>query len=146
MPIYFKTTDFYRTINFYKKKKNWQTILEVAAENVAADIEDTAKRLAPKKTNRLANSIRAGVSTSGDKVRLTLGSSHPAATIIEFGGYSPFPPWGTESGLDFPVAKEIFENQPFKQPRPFIRPALLEGKDAIEGEIIRVAHEMGTKA
>ena len=146
MTIKFDTTDFVRTINFYKKQDNWVEILDTAAHNVANSILVSAKNKAyqsvKKNTGRLGDSIGIKVSSFGNTVDITLGSSHPAAAIIEYGGYSPFPPWGEESGLDFPVAKKIYENQPFAQPRPYLRPAIEEGAGLIEGEVIRVAHRL----
>ena len=35
---------FTRTINFYKKQKNWVSILDKAAKNVAAAIRDDAEK------------------------------------------------------------------------------------------------------
>ena len=143
MKISFDDTEFVRTINFFKKQDNWEDIFETAANNVANDILNDAKDMVYLRLNRrsgqLGESIDIDVSTSGNYVELTLGSYHPAAAIIEFGGYSPFPPWGEASGLDFPVAKKIFENQPFAEPRPYLRPALENGQGAFEGEVIRVA-------
>tara|TARA_B100001123_G_C15279581_1_gene1013494 strand:- start:179 stop:616 length:438 start_codon:yes stop_codon:yes gene_type:complete len=134
---------FFSSINFYKKKKNWRNILEVAAENTSGKIENDAKRLAPKKTGRLANRINVDVEVEEDLVFIDVNCDHPAAGIIEYGGYSPFPPWGDASGLDFPVAKKIFENQPFKQPRPFLRPALQQNAVTLEKEIHKQAKELG---
>ena len=71
-----------------------------------------------------------------DSVFYDVSSDHPAAGIIEYGGYSPFPPWGAESGLDFPVAKEIFKKQPFKQPRPFLRPAANNAVKKLNKEVV----------
>ena len=39
------------------------------------------------------------VDTFDDIVDISLGSDHPAAAIIEYGGYSPFPPWGPGSNV-----------------------------------------------
>jgi hypothetical protein len=156
MNLSFNTTEFVRTINFYKKQDNWIDILETAAGNVANDILEDAKSKVyqnlRKRTGRLAESIDVEVSASGNSVMLTLGSSHPAAAIIEYGGYSPMPPVYSESIQKYAdiygvhpgaVAKGIEKNQPFEQPRPFLRPALIEGRGAIEKEVSRVAKQMG---
>ena len=144
--IAFDDSEFVRTVNFFKKQDNWEDIFDTAATNVANDILTDAKEKVYLRLNRrtgeLAESIDIDVSTLGNYVELTLGSYHPAAAIVEFGGYSPFPPWGEESGLDFPVAKKIFENQPFAEPRPYLRPALENGRGAFESEVIRTARSM----
>ena len=164
MSIYFDTKDFYRTINFFKKKDNWVDILETAANNVADDIESDAKTKVyqgglKKRTGDLADSIGIAVQIEGNVVVLILGSSHPAAAIIEYGGYSPMPvefaPYVGATYSDrllesakgygkdpYVVARGIEKNQPFAEPRPFIRPALMEGKGAIESEIWNVARKL----
>ena len=145
MAIEFIDGGWFPTINFFKKKENWVEILEEAADNVADQIKDEAKRLAyshfRQNTGALRNSIVVWSEVNNDKVSLGLQSDHPAANLIEYGGYSPFPPWGEESGLPFPVAKKIYENQPFAQPRPFLRPAITENKSSLEKEVYRVGNQ-----
>ena len=133
------TTEFVRVINFYKKKGNWVDILETAAENVLDDIVSDAKDNA---SGGLKNSISGYVSSSGNSVEIVVGSSHPAAAIIEYGGYSPFPPWEEVGGvLPFPVAKAVFENQPFAEPQPYLRPALQNNVGSLESEVVSVAKQ-----
>ena len=145
MSITVDDEEFVRIINIYKKQDNWIDIIETAANNVANDILNDAKDKVYEKVTRrtggVADSLDVNVYTSGNTVSIELESSHPAAAIIEYGGYSPFPPWGEESGLDFPVAKKIFENQPFAQPRPFLRPAIQENISNLEKEVVSVARQ-----
>ena len=113
MNITIDDSQFVSIINLFKKEDNWIDILETAAENVADEILEDAKAKVYQKLKRrtggIADSLDVEVSTSGNTVSIEIGSSHPAAAIIEYGGYSPFPPWGEESGLPFPVAKKIYE-------------------------------------
>tara|TARA_R110002020_G_scaffold4359_1_gene19244 strand:- start:35 stop:481 length:447 start_codon:yes stop_codon:yes gene_type:complete len=143
MAFEFVDSGWFPTINFLKKSNNWVEILEEAAENVIEEIRDDAEQILYSKVKRNTGSVGESIFTYseviGDKVSLGLESEHPAASIIEYGGYSPFPPWGSSSGLPFPVAKKIYENQPFAQPRPFLRPALTNGIDDINSEIMAVA-------
>jgi hypothetical protein len=133
MTFLWDDSQFVNIINLYKKSEYWTDILETAGNNVIDDIERDAKRLAPKDTGQLENSIVGSVFTSGNEVNFLLTSSHPAASIIEFGGPSPFPPWEEVGGvLPFPVAKKVFENQPFATPQPYIRPALLNNGRSID--------------
>jgi len=145
MNISFDDTQFVNIINLYKKEDHWVDILETAAENIVdeilSDAKDKVYQKLTKRTGSIAESLSADVSTSGNTVSLSIWSDHPAAAIIEYGGYSPFPPWGEESGLDFPVAKKIFENQPFAQPRPFLRPAIQENISNLEKEVVSVARQ-----
>ena len=142
MTFIWDDSQFVNIINLYKKSEYWTDILETAGNNVIDDIENDAKRLAPKDTGQLENSIVGSVFTSGNEVNFLLTSSHPAASIIEFGGYSPFPPWEEVGGvLPFPVAKKVFENQPFKAPQPYIRPALINNLPRLEKEVVKVAQK-----
>tara|TARA_R110002096_G_scaffold225465_1_gene414673 strand:- start:43 stop:489 length:447 start_codon:yes stop_codon:yes gene_type:complete len=145
MDILFDDSQFVSIINLFKKEDNWVDILETAAENVADEILEDAKAKVYQKLKRqtggIADSLDVNVITSKNTVTIEIGSSHPAAAIIEYGGYSPFPPWGSSSGLPFPVAKKIYENQPFAQPRPFLRPAVIENMSNLEKEVYRVANQ-----
>ena len=145
MAITLDDSQFVRIINIFKKEDNWVDILDTAADNVANKIlKDAKKKVYQKLTRRtgsIADSLDVDVSTSGNTVSIEIGSSHPAAAIIEYGGYSPFPPWGEESGLPFPVAKKIYEKQPFAQPRPYLRPAITENISNLEKEVVRVAKQ-----
>ena len=143
MNIKLDDSHFVRIINLHKKEDNWVDILETAAENVADEILNDAKdkvyQKLTRRTGSIAESLSVDVSTSGNTVSISITSNHPAAAIIEYGGYSPFPPWGSLSGLPFPVAKKVYENQPFAQPRPFLRPAIQENISRLEKEVVRVA-------
>ena len=151
MSLIYDDSQFVRIINLYKKSEYWTDILETAGNNIIDDIEKDAKRLAPKKTGGLQKRIVGSVSTSGNDVNFLLTSSHPAAAIIEFGGYSPFPPWGPGSAIweyanedgyspdPWDIAKGIHDNQPFKTPQPYIRPALSKNIPRLEKEVVKVA-------
>ena len=144
MAFEFEDSGWFPTINFLKKSNNWVEILEEAAENVIEEIRDDAEQILYSKLKRntgsVGNEIFTYTEVIGDKVSLGLECEHLAASIIEYGGYSPFPPWyGVGGTLPYPVAKKIFENQPFAQPRPFLRPALTNGVDNINSEIMAVA-------
>jgi hypothetical protein len=142
MTFLWDDSQFVNIINLYKKSEYWTDILETAGNNVIDDIERDAKRLAPKDTGQLENSIVGSVFTSGNEVNFLLTSSHPAASIIEFGGPSPFPPWEEVGGvLPFPVAKTVFEKQPFEAPQPYIRPALINNLPRLEKEVVKVAQK-----
>ena len=142
MSFIWDDSQFVNIINLYKKSEYWADILETAGNNVIDDIEEDAKRLAPKDTGQLENSIVGSVSTSGNNVNFLLTSSHPAASIIEYGGYSPFPPWKEVGGvLSFPAAKTVFEKQPFETPQPYIRPALINNLPRLEKEVVKVAQK-----
>jgi len=142
MTFVWDDSQFVNIINLYKKSEYWTDILETAGNNVIDDIEKDAKRLAPRDTGELENSIVGSVSTSGNEVNFLLTSSHPAASIIEFGGYSPFPPWKEVGGvLSFPAAKTVFEKQPFAAPKPYIRPALINNLPRLEKEVVKVAQK-----
>jgi len=154
---------FTRTINFFKKRDNWVLILDKAAKNVAGAIRDNAEKKVYTKFKRrkgkLGKSIKSRIYKKGNNVYLSLSSDHPAATIMEYGGYSPMPsaPSKTHKGNPgiveyayvysstnsddpfFELALGIFENQPFKEGTFFMRNALREGLPALEGEVIRVA-------
>ena len=133
--------NFAPTINFFKKESNWRDILERAAEAVLPEVVDEAKRLAyshfRSNTGKLGSSIEGSVFVKGDKVFYEVTSDHEAAGIIEFGGYSPFPPWKEIGGeLDFLAAKAVFENQPFTEPQPFLRPAATNAMPRLNKQII----------
>jgi len=151
---------FFATINFYKKRENWLDILRAAAETVSEDIEDDAKGMAYSHFKRhkgeLEKSIMADAWVDGDLVYLSISSDHPAAAIIEYGGYSPMPvefaPYVGATYSDrllesarlygkdpYVVARGIEKNQPFTEPHPFMRPAMQRGTAALEKEIHREA-------
>ena len=155
---------FFNQINFYKKWENWRDILRAAAETVSEDIEDDAKGMAyshfKMHTGELEKSIMADVWVDGDLVYLSISSNHPAAAIIEYGGYSPMPvefaPYigATYSdrllesarmyGQDpYVVARGIKKNQPFAEAHPFLGPAMQRGTTALEKEIRTEAKRQG---
>ena len=146
--------NFFRTINFFKKRENWMDILETAADNVADDLKESARskvsRHFPPVTGKLQDSIEADVEVYSDTVDIVLSSDHPAAGIMEYGGYSPFPPWDDKvrdyaesMGVEpYAVAKGIYQNQPFAEARPFMRPAMKEGMPALEKEIYAAARDL----
>tara|TARA_R100000231_G_C5273784_1_gene149458 strand:- start:188 stop:616 length:429 start_codon:yes stop_codon:yes gene_type:complete len=139
MSLEIDTTEFVRVINFYKKQDNWVDILEEAGENVLDDIITDAKA---NVKGSLKDSISGYVNTSDNEVEIVVTANHPAASIIEFGGYSPFPPWEEVGGvLPFPVAKEIYETQPFSEPQPYLRPALQNNVGTLESEVASVARQ-----
>ena len=143
--------NFFRTINFFKKRENWMDILETAANNLADDLKESARnkvsRHYPSVTGKLQDSIEADVDVYEDTVDIVLSSDHPAAGIMEYGGYSPFPPWdgrvadyAKSMGVEpYSVAKGIYQNQPFAEAHPFMRPAMKEGMPALEKEIYAAA-------
>ena len=135
MSLQIDTTEFVRVINFYKKRDNWVDILEEAAENVVDDMITDAKT---NVKGSLKDSISGYVSASGNDVEIIVTANHPAAAIIEYGGYSPFQPCGV---LPFPVAKAVYENQPFAEPQPFLRPALENNIGSLESEVVSIAKQ-----
>ena len=140
MTLYYDDTEFVRIINLYKKRENWEDILEEAADNVLDFIIMDAMDLA---VGGVAEEISGYVGTSGNSVTIELECSHPAAAMFEYGGYSSFPPWDEVGGvLPFPVARAIEENQPFSQPQPFLRPAFSNNVGLIESEVVSVARQM----
>ena len=63
MTFVWDDSQFVNIINLYKKSEYWTDILETAGNNIIDDIEKDAKRLAPKDTGQLVNSIVGSVST-----------------------------------------------------------------------------------
>ena len=129
------------TINFFKKKSNWKQIYKQAARAVLPDAIDEAKRLAyshfRQNTGGLGNSIDGEIDLDEDHVRYEITSDHPAAALIEYGGYSPFPPWTEVGGeLSFPQAKAVFKNQPFAEAHPFLRPAANNAVKKLNKQIV----------
>ena len=140
MTLYYDDTEFVRIINLYKKRENWEDILEEAADNVLDFIIMDAMDFA---VGGVAEEISGYVGTSENSVTIELECSHPAAAMFEYGGYSPFPPWDEVGGvLPFPVAQAVAENQPFSQPQPFLRPAFSNNVGLIESEVVSVARQM----
>jgi hypothetical protein len=154
-----------RTINFFKKRKNWNEIIWVAMENVADDIRDDAESKVYAKFKRrkgkLGKSIKTSIARRGNNTYIGL-TDHPAAKIMEYGGYSPMPssPSRTHKGNPgiieyayvysstnsddpfFELARGIHKNQPFEQGVFYMQRALREGLPNLESEIMRTAHQM----
>jgi hypothetical protein len=151
------------SINFFKKRENWQDIFTTALSNVANAIRDDAEKKVyqrwKRRTGRLGKSIEPLIGNKGNKVFFGLQSDHPAAKIIEYGGYSPMPSSKSKSIVEygyiyeggdssdpfFELARGIWQNQPFAQGTFACRNALLEGMDDINSEIMRTAHRMKPK-
>jgi hypothetical protein len=152
MAIEWDTEGFYRTINFFKKKETWHEILAVAASNVEETIENDAKNILYSQVNKVTGSVGDSIVTtvdiSDDDVTLSIGSSHPAADMIEYGGLVPTgDPKKAFANVDeyadnvFAFSNAIKKNQPFKKEQPFIRPALLNATGKINSEIVRVGNQ-----
>jgi hypothetical protein len=154
---------FASSINFLKQQKNWNQMVWVAMHNVADDIrEDAVKKLFTKfeeQTGGLRKSIKASVARRGNNTYIGLGSDHPAAAIMEYGGYSPLPsvPSKTHEGSKSIVkytyhydhaqsfwwlAQNIHRNQPFQEGLFYMRRALNEGLPKLESEIMKTYHRM----
>ena len=89
------STKVANSINFFKKRENWQDILTTAMIKVAHKIRDDAEKKIyqrwKRRTGKLGKSIEPLIGDKGNKVFFGLQSNHPAAKIIEYGGYSPMP-------------------------------------------------------
>jgi hypothetical protein len=143
---------FYRNINFFKNNENWVEILAVAAANIQDEIRDDAETIlysqVNRKTGSIGNSIETTVDISDDDVTFSVGCSHPAAAMIEYGGLVPtgdskkaFSNVDAYADNPFAFSNAIKKNQPFKQAQPFLRPALDAGKDNLNSEINLVFHQ-----
>ena len=155
MAIEFEDSGWFPTINFFKKSENWQMILEEAGEIVMEEARERAIEILYSQVNKVKGSVGKSIvgfaAPEGDKVSIGLQSEHPAANLIEYGGHSPFPPWGPGSQIweyanedayspdPWDIAKGIYENQPFREPRPFLRPALAEAVGDLNAEISATA-------
>jgi hypothetical protein len=163
---------FTRTVNFYKKQSNWNKILMQAGKNVAEDIkQDGIKRLFQKFNNvtgKLKKSFTSVVTRRGNNVFITFKSDHPAAGIMEYGGYVKMPAYtddydtnlnpyvnkwsggnaemySTEDRANY-MALKIEHNQPFAEGTFAFTNARRDGIKALEGEVIRVANRMKKEA
>jgi len=138
-----------KRLNFFSQYHNWEEIIQEAVWAWASEIEDTAQYYLNQKvenqTNRLKNSIYVVVDEDGD---LAIKSYHKAAELINDGGYSPFPYWGSKTikeyadiyGMEpFLLARAIYENQPFAEGAFFAQNALNFHKDDIKDEIYAIA-------
>ena len=159
---------FTRTINFYKKQSNWNKILMQAGKNVAEDIkQDGIDRLFQKFNNvtgKLKSSFTSVVTRRGNNVFITFKSNHPAAGIMEYGGYlkkipaftdeynTNLNPYSKQKGdmskedANAFLAEAIYEADPFKEGTFAFTNARRDGIKALEGEVIRVANRMKKEA
>tara|TARA_R100000700_G_scaffold30436_1_gene37411 strand:- start:48 stop:527 length:480 start_codon:yes stop_codon:yes gene_type:complete len=152
MAIEFDDSEWFPLINFYKKQDNWQMILEEAGETIAEEAREDAIDILYSQLNNVkgsvGDSIVAFAAPEGDKVSMGLQSDHPAANMIEYGGLVPAEPFDPKSALPniddyaddvFAYSNYIKKKQPFKQARPFLRPALNNAQGQLNAEIASVA-------
>jgi hypothetical protein len=159
---------FSRTLNFWKKQSNWNKILMQAGKNVAEEIkEDGIKRLFTKfdnVTGKLKKSFTSVVTRRGNNVFITFKSDHPAAGIMEYGGYVDMPaytddydtnlndysnpgPWGiSRYDSNKFLALAIWDNQPFAEGTFAFTNARRDGMKKLESEVMRVGHRMKKEA
>ena len=152
MAFEWDTEGFYRNINFFKKEEGWQEVLAMAAGNIEDEIRDEAETLLYNQVNRVTGSVGDSIETtvdiSDDDVTFSIGSTHPAAAMIEYGGLvpadNPKKPFSNVDGYAdniYAFSNAIKKNQPFKAPQPFLRPALENGLSKLNSEINKVAYE-----
>lgn len=145
-----------KSLNFLKQGKNWDDIFQEAVWAWQQEIEDTAQQYLNQKvenqTNKLKNSIYVVVDEDGD---LAIKSRHRAAQLIDKGGPSPFPYWGSKTikeyaeyyGMEpFLLARAIFRNQPFAEGSFFAMRALMYHKEDIKDEIYLIARRRASEA
>ena len=143
-----------KSLNFLKQGKNWDEIFEEAFETYSMAIEDTAQGYLNKKVNNVTGELRASIFAFVSGSTLTVASNKKYAEIIDKGGPSPFPYWGSETikeyadyyGMPpFLLAKAIFKNQPFLQASNFTSYAVFaymnEIKDDVRAIAVRRANE-----
>tara|TARA_R100000234_G_scaffold71359_1_gene43867 strand:+ start:177 stop:656 length:480 start_codon:yes stop_codon:yes gene_type:complete len=152
MAIEFDDSEWFPLINFFKKQDNWQMILEEAGETIAEEAREDAIDILYSQVNNVkgsvGDSIVAFAAPEGDKVSMGLQSDHPAANMIEYGGLVPAEPFDPKSALPniddyaddvFAYSNYIKVTQPFKEERPFLRPALNNAQGQLNAEIASVA-------
>jgi len=163
---------FSRTLNFWKKQSNWNKILMKAGKNVAEEIkEDGIKRLFTKfnsVTGKLKKSFTSVVTRRGNNVFITVKSTHPAAGIMEYGGYVKMPAYTDDYDTNLTpyvnkwsggnaemystqdrakyMALKIEQNQPFSQGTFAFTKARRKGMKKLESEVMRVGHRMKKEA
>jgi len=157
MAIEFEDSGWFPTINFFKKSENWEMILEEAGETIMEEARERAIEILysgpPDGVNRVTGSVGESIvgfaAPEGDRVSIGLQSDHVAANMIEYGGFveddrpgvfSNVGPYAQAAGM----SKEAFtaaikNNQPFAQPRPFLRTALAEAVGDLNAEISATA-------
>lgn len=159
---------FSRTLNFWKKQSNWNKILMQAGKNVAEDIkQDGIDRLFQKfdnVTGKLKNSFTSVVTRRGNNVFITFKSDHPAAGIMEYGGYVDMPAYTDDYNTNlndyskpgpYGISKDdsnkflalaIWDNQPFAEGTFAFTNARRDGMKKLESEVMRVGHRMKKEA
>ena len=163
---------FSRTLNFWKKQSNWNKILFQAGKNVAEEIkEDGIKRLFTKfdsVTGKLKKSFTSVVTPRGNNVFITVKSTHPAAGIMEYGGYVDMPAYTEDYGTNLNkyvdkwsggnaemystkdkakyMALRIWDTQPFAEGTFAFTNARRKGMKKLESEVMRVGHRMKKQA
>lgn len=153
MAIEFDDSEWFPLINFFKKQDNWQMILEEAGETVIEEAREVAVDTLYSQVNRVTGSVGDSIvgfaAPEGDRVSIGLQSEHVAANMIEYGGlvvddrpgvFSNVGPYASNAGM----SKEAFtgaikKNQPFREARPFLRPALDYAASQLNSEIAAVA-------
>tara|TARA_R110002020_G_scaffold78622_1_gene197604 strand:+ start:90 stop:563 length:474 start_codon:yes stop_codon:yes gene_type:complete len=142
-------------LNFLKQGKNWDEIFEEAFETYSMAIEDTAQSYLNKKVNNVTGDLSNSIVVYVNGTELVIGSTHKAAKLIDKGGPSPFPYWGSETikeyadyyGMPpFLLAKAIYKNQPFLNASNFSRNAMIEYMDDIKDEIKAIAIKRANEA
>ena len=138
-----------KSLNRYSQYWYWDEIIQEAVWAWQKEIEDTAQYYLNQKvenqTHKLKNSIYVVVDEDGD---LAIKSRHRAAQLIDKGGPSPFPYWGSKTikeyaehyGMEpFLLARAIYKNQPFAEATNFAWDAAYYHKDDIKDEIYAIA-------
>ena len=159
-----------RSINFFKKRKNWNEILWTAMENVADEVRDDAENKLyqkwKKNTGKAGKSIKTVIKRKGNYTYISLSSDHPAMNFLHYGGKVKKVPaytedkgsrlfpyvedWHSAAGYGkedraMKMAGGIIDNQPFTQGAFHMRNALREGLPDLESEIMRTYHRMKPK-
>ena len=144
-----------KSLNFLKQGKNWDEIFQEAFQEWESEIEDSAQYYLNEKVNNVTGKLKDSIFAYVDGTELVIGSTHKAAKLIDKGGPSPFPYWGSETikeyadyyGMPpFLLAKAIFKNQPFAEASNFSRNALLYHIDDIKDEIRAIAVRRANEA
>ena len=144
-----KWTNIRKSLNRYSQYWFWDEIIQEAVWAWASEIEATAQQYLNQKvdneTGKLKDSIYVVVDEYGD---LAIKSRHRAAQLIDKGGPSPFPYWGSKTikeyaeyyGMEpFLLARAIYQNQPFAEATNFAQRAARDHIDDIKDEIYAIA-------
>jgi len=162
------------SINFFKKRKNWNEILWTAMENVADEIRDDAEdklyQKWNKNTGKAGKSIRTVLKREGNYTYISLASDHPAMNYLHYGGevknvpaytedfgtnlvpgnkyggnYTKYWPSLSDKASQMKMSAAIYDNDPFTEGAFHMENALREGLPDLESEIMRTAHRMKPK-